>query len=60
MDYPTAIEILQCLFIKPRNEIFARPLLATGKQGPAETLDEYLHAMKTLSKDCNFKNVIAS
>ncbi|MCP4800870.1 MAG: DDE-type integrase/transposase/recombinase, partial [bacterium] len=58
-DYETSIEALQTLFIKPRNEVFARHLLATRKQAPTETLDEYLKAPKALSKDCNFKNVTA-
>ena len=59
-DYETSIETLQTLFIKPKNEIFARHLLATRKQAPTETLDEYFQALKTLSKDCNFKNVTAA
>ena len=50
-DYAAAIEILQALFVKPRNENFARHLLATRRQQPNETLDEYLQALKTLSKD---------
>ena len=58
-DYETSIETLQALFIKPKNEVFARHLLTTRKQNPTETLDEYLQALKALSKDCNFKNVTA-
>ena len=57
-DYETSIETLQTL--KTKNEIFARHLLATRKQAPTETLDEYLQALKTLSKECNFKNVTAA
>ena len=56
-DYETSIKTHQVLFIKPKNEIFALHVLATRKQAPTETLDEYLQALKTLSKDCNFKNV---
>ena len=52
-------ETLQNLFIKTKNEVFARHLLATRKQAQTETLDEYLQALKALSKDCNFKNVTA-
>ncbi|XP_067030897.1 uncharacterized protein [Acropora muricata] len=59
-DYETSIETLQTMFINPKNEIFARHLLATRKQAPTETLDEYLQALKTLRKDCNFKNVTAA
>ncbi|CAB4023460.1 Retrovirus-related Pol poly from transposon opus [Paramuricea clavata] len=59
-DYDAAMEILESLFIKPKNEIFARHVLATRRQQPSETLDEYLQALKTLSKDCNFKDVTAA
>lgn len=58
-DYKASIETLQNLFIKPKNEVFARHLLASRKQTPTETLDEYLQALKALSKDCNFKSVTA-
>ena len=60
IDYEAAIGILQALFVKPRNEIFARHILATRCQQPHETLDEYLLALKMLSKDCNFQSVAAS
>jgi len=53
-DYEAAVEIIQALFVKPRNEIFARHILATRCQQPHETLDEYHQALKTLTKDCNF------
>ena len=59
-DYEAAVGILQALFVKPRNEIFSRQILATGCQQPHKTLDEYLRALKTLSKDCNFQSVAAS
>ena len=45
--------------MKRANEIFARHLLATRKQQPNETLDEFLQSLKILSRDCNFKNVDA-
>ena len=51
---------IYALFVKPTNEIFARQLLATRCQHTGETLDEYLQALKTLSKDCNFKSVTAA
>ena len=59
-NYEAATGILQALFVKPRNEIFARHILDTRCQQPHETLDEYLQALKTLSKDCNFHSVAAS
>ena len=59
-EYEAAVGILQALFVKPRNEIFARHLLVTRCQQPHETLDEFLQSLKTLSKDCNFQSVTAS
>ena len=37
-DYETSIETLQVIFIKPKNEIFARHVLATRKQALTETI----------------------
>ena len=48
------------IYVKPANEIFARHLLATRKQQPNETLDEFLQSLKILSRDCNFRNVEAA
>ena len=59
-DYKSAIETLQNIYVKPTNEIYARHMLATRRQQPDETLDEYLQALKTLSKDCNFQSVTAA
>ena len=54
-----AVDLLKKLYIKPKNEIFARHLLVTRQQQPGESLDKYLQALKTLSKGCNFKSVTA-
>ena len=61
-NYDTAIETLETIFVKPKNEIYARHALTrnTKRQQAGESLDEYLQALKTLSKDCNFKNVTAA
>ena len=59
-EYEAAVGMLQALFVKPRNEIFARHLLATRCQQPHKTLDEFLQSLKTFSKDCNFQSVTAS
>ena len=56
-DYDSAMDALQSLYVKPTNEVYARHLLATRRQQPNETLDEYLQALKTLSKDCNYQSV---
>ena len=58
-DYDTAMGILEKLFIKPKNEVFARYLLATRKQKPGETLDQFLQELRMLAKDCNFVSVTA-
>ena len=57
VDYDSAMDSLQSLYVKPTNEVYARHLLATRRQQPNETLDEYLQALKTLSKDCNYQSV---
>ena len=44
------------MHVKLTNEVYARHLLATRRQQPAETLDEYLQALQTLSKDCNYQS----
>ena len=41
-DYDSALEVLDQLFIKKPNEIFARHLLATRQQKPGETVVEFL------------------
>ena len=58
-DYATAIKTLKETYEKPVNEIFARHLLATCKQEPSQTLDDFLQKLKSFAKDCNFKNVTA-
>ena len=52
--YDTAIDVLERLYVKPKNEIFARHLLAQRKQKPGESLDQFLQELRTLAKDCNF------
>ena len=47
------------MYVKPKNEIFTRHKLATHKQQQGESIDEFLQALRTLSKDCNFKQVTA-
>ena len=59
-DNGVAVGILQALFVKPWNEIFARHILETTCQQPHEMLDEFLQSLKTLSKDGNFQSVTAS
>ena len=46
--------------MKSPNEIIAMNSLATHKQQPGESLDEFLQPLITLSKGCNFRQVIAT
>ena len=57
--YNKAVEVLTSLYVKPKNEIFARHLLATRRQSSGESLDQFLQALKLLAKDCQFKSVTA-
>lgn len=57
--YSAAIEILDNLFIKAKNTIYARHCLSTRNQQTGEAIDEYLQILKQLSKDCKFTDVKA-
>ena len=57
--YNEAINLSKSLYVKTPNEIFARHKLATQKQQPRESLDEYLQELTILSKDCNFSDLTA-
>ncbi|KAK3854723.1 hypothetical protein Pcinc_038817 [Petrolisthes cinctipes] len=50
--YSEAIKVLEAVFVKPPNEIFARYKLATRIQQSSETIDQYLQSLKLLAKDC--------
>ena len=57
--YERVIEILKQTFIKRKNNVYARHLLVSRRQSSNEFIAEYLQALKTLSKDCTFRNVTA-
>ena len=57
--YDEVVETLNKLYVKTPNTIFARHQLASRKQKPGESLDEYLEELKKLSKLCNFEAVTA-
>ena len=44
--YDEAINLLKSLCVKTPNEVFARHKLATRKQKPGKSLDEYLQELK--------------
>jgi len=45
--------------LKKKNDVFARHLLAVRKQQPRESLQQFLQALKYLSKYCSFRRVTA-
>ena len=57
--YDAAMELLENTYIKPKNTIFARHLLATSKQEPGESLEQFVQKLQTLAKDCEFAAVSA-
>ena len=58
-SYNNAITILQNMYVKPRNDIFNRHLVASRRQSEGETLDQYIQELTKLSKECNFAAVSA-
>ena len=57
--YDNAIKALKLQYEKPVNSIYARHILATRRQLPEESLDDYLRNLKILARDCSFKDVSA-
>lgn len=58
--YDDAVTAVNALYIQPTNEIAARNELQTRPQQSEETLNQYLQALKLLSKPCNLKAVTAT
>ncbi|XP_047527311.1 uncharacterized protein LOC125064368 [Vanessa atalanta] len=56
-SYEHALSLLDHIYLKPKNEIFARYTLVARKQRQDETITEYVRALKLLAHDCNFKAV---
>ena len=58
--YADALNKLECAYVKPVNEIYARHRLNTSRQNEGESLEDFLQRLKILSNDCNFVDVTAS
>ena len=58
--YDDAIATLTKVYVKPKNEIFARHLLATAKQEAGESIDDFILRLNELAKECNFVAVTAT
>ena len=59
-DYETIIAQLRLIYVKRKNNIYARHLLVSRKQAAGEKISEYLQALKLLAKECNFQPVTAA
>jgi len=57
--YEAAVAELKRVYVKTKKNVFARHLLATRRQLPGESLQQFLQVLKTLSKDCSFRAVSA-
>ena len=57
--YTEAMTILQNMFVKTKNDSFARFLLSKRAQKDSEDLSQYMVELETLSRDCNFTEVTA-
>ena len=58
-NYDEAIQTIKNLYVKPKNKIFSPHVLATRKQQPGESIEEFLQSLKILSKDCTLEAVTA-
>ena len=58
-DYDILITTLRQMYIKQKNNVYARHLLVSRKQNSCESVSEYCQALKLLAKDCTFQNVSA-
>ena len=56
-NFAAALLALKTVFARTPNETFAPHALSTRKQQPDESLDEYLQVLKSMSKDCTFREV---
>ena len=59
-EYAAAIAVLDNIFIKEKNESYARHLLLSRTQKPDESIDQYMIALQTLAKECKFEDVTAA
>lgn len=53
-SYTECVDVLQNVYVKQPNELFARHLLATRRQRSGESINQYLLELQLLSKNCNF------
>ena len=52
--YENAIAVLQNLFVKLKNKIYARHMFATAKLDTGESIGEFILSINELSQNCDF------
>jgi len=58
-SYAEAVELLKSRYTRQINELLARHLLATRKQRPGESDDDFVLALNTLARACPWRAVTA-
>ena len=58
--YADALNKLECAYVKPVNDIYAKHRLNTRRQNKGESLENFLQRLKIVSNDYNFVDVTAS
>ena len=58
--FSEAVAILKGLFVKTKNTNFARYCLSKRCQTETESIDQFVLALRTLAKQCNFAEVTAA
>jgi len=53
------VQILNVLYVKKNNNVYARHMLVSHRQASGESISEFLHVPKDLDKDCVFSDVTA-
>ncbi|XP_076811773.1 uncharacterized protein LOC143458790 [Clavelina lepadiformis] len=59
-SYESIITLLKELYVRPRNNVYARHVLVSRQQNHGGKVLEFLRALKMLAKDCTFEAVTAS
>lgn len=57
--YLSGINLLEKIYIKPKNTVYARHILATRLQKQGESVSEFAQTLKNLAIDCSFESVNA-
>jgi len=54
------VETLKSVYIKKKNNVYARHLLVSRRQAPTESISEFLQTLEGLAKECSFDDVSAA